>query len=571
MTNVRKINHKSDFDFILVVKDSQGNDVGFPDYDFSGSVSVGEPCKATSRKFPFSRKGDTLVNCFNDNGKIHIVCNDHHLSKGQLWVELKAEVPNGIYSDGSELIVIPQQIGIELVCEKGDIPTDVDSEFVVPFIYTSAYEMAKRAGYDGTEEEYADFTNRLPSVVKSAEQAVTDASQALQKAEEAAQELGATIEKANLAADAALQNASIAADSADIAKQSANNADAAAAAAMTAAGNAENAANEANETKKAVQEINERIGANENSRVEAETERVNSEIKRLSEEEKRVADENKRVAAENERVQNEENRIKEFETFKDDYIQKPNGGIDGQVLTKHGDTVVWSDVINKDLSNNKDLFIDIWNACCQGYGKYNSETELFELNGLTDITYQEAINIYLCYFASFTLEKNKNIYRNKVRTVFPIPTNYTSSTNCSQLFENCNELKVVRFITYWRDSGTGLFSNCSKLETIYGTIESVKDGGSWFSNCNSLRNINMLTKVNVVDLRSCSLITYTSIKYTVDNNHTVTTNPITIKVHSNIYNALTGSAAYPFNGGTQEQWQQLLIDATEKQITFATA
>lgn len=563
MTKVRKINHKSDFDFILVVKDSQGNDVGFPDYDFSGSVSVGEPCKATSRKFPFSRKGNTLVNCFNDNGKIHIVCNDHHLSKGQLWVELKAEVPNGIYSDGSELIVIPQQIGIELVCEKGDIPTDVDSEFVVPFIYTSAYEMAKRAGYDGTEEEYADFANRLPSVVKSAEQAVTDAAQALKKAEEAAQESEAIIEKANLAADAALQNAGIA-------KQSANSAGAAATAATTAAGNASQAANAANETKQELLATNERIETKENSRVVAEAERVTDENKRLEAEVKRIADENKRVVAEAERVSNEENRIKEFASFKDDYVQKPKSGSDGQVLTKHGDTVVWSDEIKKQL------FIDLWNNACKSAdkpGKYNEETDFFEWNGLTDITYEEAIDIYT-YYTPFVKSYGYAYYSSKIRANIPIPFT-TVRGEVSSMFCECKNLEIATLYGVTLDHTPNTFKNCRKLRRV--NVSYNCRGGGYFPDSPLLEYVDFYWDKwgnSEIDLTPNPLLTYVTFKNAITNSSkSIEDNPESkrvIKVHSNIYNALIGNAEYPFNEGTQEQWQQLLTDATEKQITFAT-
>lgn len=40
------------------------------------------------------------------------------------------------------------------------------------------------------------------------------------------------------------------------------------------------------------------------------------------------------------------------------------------------------------------LFIDMWNAACGKWGRYNPLTGYFELNGLTDITYGQAIEIY---------------------------------------------------------------------------------------------------------------------------------------------------------------------------------
>lgn len=40
------------------------------------------------------------------------------------------------------------------------------------------------------------------------------------------------------------------------------------------------------------------------------------------------------------------------------------------------------------------FFIDLWNTACGVWGRYNEETGYFELNGLTDISYEEAIQIY---------------------------------------------------------------------------------------------------------------------------------------------------------------------------------
>lgn len=46
------------------------------------------------------------------------------------------------------------------------------------------------------------------------------------------------------------------------------------------------------------------------------------------------------------------------------------------------------------LSPKEALFIDLWNNACGSYGRYNAETGYFELNGLTDIGYDEALKIF---------------------------------------------------------------------------------------------------------------------------------------------------------------------------------
>lgn len=128
-----KINYKSDFDFILRIKshDTQGGfvDVGFPEYDFSGYIYT-----RGMRKFEFGKKGETLTHCFNDGGKIHIVANDHKLFAGVVYVDFYAEIPNGIYPDGSRLTVTNCLTDVELVEGCGDDFENIEVEIIAPYI-----------------------------------------------------------------------------------------------------------------------------------------------------------------------------------------------------------------------------------------------------------------------------------------------------------------------------------------------------------------------------------------------------------------------------------------------------
>ena len=123
-----RINHRSDFDFVLTIK-NQGEDIGFPPYDFVGTLRT----KGT-RTFEFSKKGDVLVNCFNDNGKLHVVANAHNLFPGTLHIDFDAEIPNDIYPDGSKLTVTDCPTSIELVDGCADEATEVQVELIAPYI-----------------------------------------------------------------------------------------------------------------------------------------------------------------------------------------------------------------------------------------------------------------------------------------------------------------------------------------------------------------------------------------------------------------------------------------------------
>lgn len=122
-----KINYKSDFDFILTLRDAQGNDIGFPKFNWEARFWTFSPmCAMTA-----SCHDGECVNCFNDNGKIHIVFNAPTLGCGQLRVELVTHRENDIYPDGERTLYTPDVLDIELVSGKGDAE-DVNADIVFP-------------------------------------------------------------------------------------------------------------------------------------------------------------------------------------------------------------------------------------------------------------------------------------------------------------------------------------------------------------------------------------------------------------------------------------------------------
>ena len=160
---MRKINYKSDFDFILRLKDCNRKDVSWPSFDWDARFWTSTRANAVSA----SCKGGQLSNCFNDNGLIHIVLDNHHLSKGKLEMEFHAELPNGIYPDGVEDVFAPQPLDIMLVDGQGDCFTEAEVEYILPFAVVTAYDTARAAGFDGTAEEYYAGLSALPALSAS--------------------------------------------------------------------------------------------------------------------------------------------------------------------------------------------------------------------------------------------------------------------------------------------------------------------------------------------------------------------------------------------------------------------
>lgn len=132
-TETKKINYKSDFDFKLKIKSlgAEGSyvDVGFPTYDFKGYLYT-----RGMRKYEFGKQDEKLLNCFNDNGTIHIVANNHSLFSGVVKIDFYIDIPNDIYPDNHKLIVTNCATTIELVEGCGDEFTAEEIEIVAPYI-----------------------------------------------------------------------------------------------------------------------------------------------------------------------------------------------------------------------------------------------------------------------------------------------------------------------------------------------------------------------------------------------------------------------------------------------------
>ena len=161
-----KVNYKSDFDFILTIKDCQGNDIGFPKFDWEAKFYSSQTKIIV---YTVSFKDGVFTNCFNDEGKIHCVFDNHRLSAGELCMEFKAYTPNVIYPDKTKDIYTPMSTGIELVCGAGDCGSTASVEVVASFVYLTAYELAVKNGYEGTLEEYTEYVNKFPQVVETSE------------------------------------------------------------------------------------------------------------------------------------------------------------------------------------------------------------------------------------------------------------------------------------------------------------------------------------------------------------------------------------------------------------------
>lgn len=199
---MQTINYKSDFDFILRLyacgplgADSR-QELGFPDYDWTARIWTGVKANA----YVVSCIGGKCVNCFNDEGRIHVVMNSHHLTPGELQIEFTALLPDDMYPDGDERHVIPAPLGVILTKGAAPGPSQFEVEIMLPYI-KFRYE-------DLTEEEKAEMGRPAVeaaaaalSAAESADSAATEARSATERAV-AATEAAEKAESATVEAEA---------------------------------------------------------------------------------------------------------------------------------------------------------------------------------------------------------------------------------------------------------------------------------------------------------------------------------------------------------------------------------
>ena len=220
-----KINYKSDFDFIANLKalGADGNEVeiGFPSYDFEAVLTT--DCSGYNKHYVASQKNGVTTNCFNDNGKLHIICDNHKLSVGELKLTFNAYLPNNIYPDGSQKVVADYDMNIELVVENTDV-NSAEVDVLLPFFYDSAYNQAVQGGYQGTQAEYFALASQLPNAVEVANSVKGSADSLAESAEQIGgniEALSGVVESIEKGANTIESNADTLAESANIVKTSA--------------------------------------------------------------------------------------------------------------------------------------------------------------------------------------------------------------------------------------------------------------------------------------------------------------------------------------------------------------
>lgn len=164
-------NVHEDFDFTLSPHICTGQEITFPPYNFIGRIYSRQVGNVSKKFYEFSKKGDKLTNCYDDNGRIHVVMDHHGLPAGRLALEFLSFLPDPSYPDGSRAVPHAQLLNIVLVNGPVNYSCNgFDVEMTLPYVWISAYELAKSAGYTGTEDEYMQALLSIGEIGKLAEE-----------------------------------------------------------------------------------------------------------------------------------------------------------------------------------------------------------------------------------------------------------------------------------------------------------------------------------------------------------------------------------------------------------------
>lgn len=508
---------------MMVLRDCRGEEAGFPDYDWEALLYT-RGNKANGYRAWY--RGGVCGNCFDDGGRVHVVVDGHCLGQGELFVDFRASLPDGIYPDGSRDEVSPQPTGIELVAGKGDCGTTAEVELMLPYIKGDAFT-------------YEDFT---PEQIADLKRPATEAAGRLDDFVRTASEAEA-----------------VRAD-------------------------------------------------NEKSRVSAEAARERREELRVSAEEARIVDETKRREAEAERAEAEEGRrtaererAAEFATWETEIDGKAERselsnivGIPAEEAIGDIEPTLVTEALRKvpqvltpeeqaqvktNLAISKmELFDDMWRAAVGIWGDIDhghyedGVNKPYYLNELW-LTYEEAVQttIYGNHFGGGQAYINTNSGM-LIRTNLP-PVDIVGGQVCSckMMFLGQSKLEVARVSGF--PSGTitlggnsyAMFGTCPKLHTVLGIIDmaniaAAERNSTPFHNCPALTNVKIYKLKVSLFLGSCAAISLESLSYLVAN--AANTTAITITVHPDVYAKLTDES--------NTEWHQVLLDAAEKNITFAT-
>lgn len=184
---------------------------------------------------------------------------------------------------------------------------------------------------------------------------------------------------------------------------------------------------------------------------------------------------------------------------------------------------------------------------------WNAKTGFWELNGLTDITNEQMLTIYVetNNFLMYQSNMEACYCFSNCRTNIPnIP--YLSSigrlrSNWNDFFRQSGNIEVIvlkNFYNYFFKPNTinGAFYYCPNLRVIDGVLDvsnCTKTNSNDFLNCGKLESVKLYKLNYSIGLASCKMLSSESVQYMIENATDAT---ITITLHPEAYDRAIADA-----------------------------
>lgn len=552
---MKHIYYKNDFAVEITLINASGEVIAPPDWQWHIEFTNGRRKYICSvDKGNANVVGNTIM-CYLDN---------HKFCCGEIGYKFVQAIPDINYLDGFQNLITPKALPIELWEQESDNDVNIQSSVVPAYVVYDAYMTAKANGYEGTAEEFYDALNHIVEInKKEAERVEAEANRVT--AEQQRVENFAAMESALTTATTKANTATIAAEqSAERANTAADNADVATSNATTATTQATTATKRANDV---------------SSDLEAKRE---ADYWRGSKGEKGDKGDTGAKGDRGEKGDQGERGLQGVQGVKGDDGVSPtvttsktgkvttieitdangvhtatvNDGDSVEVVQSTGTSttaVMSQKASTMAFAANTPSGDPMHNLYVAVGAVWNAKTGFWELNGLTDITNEQMLTIYVETNNFLMNQSNMQACYcfSKCRTNIPnIP--YLSSigrlrSDWSDFFRQSSNIEVIvlnNFYNYFFKPNTinGAFYYCSKLRLIDGVLDvskCTKINSNDFLNCSKLESVKLYKLNYSIGLAYCKMLSSESVQYMIENATDAT---ITITLHPEAYDRAIADA-----------------------------
>lgn len=207
-----------------------------------------------------------------------------------------------------------------------------------------------------------------------------------------------------------------------------------------------------------------------------------------------------------------------------------------------------------------ELLCDLLSAAAGGYGYARMTDGEFDckVNELR-LTYAEAVAVYEAYHKG--VDQDEALAKLAVRTNIPVRGQWGGSL--TRYAQGNTTVEVLNLpMNLMLDNNQQAFYGCTNLRRVYGLYHlNGRIDQHAFYNCRRLEYVAINKLKGDLRLDWSPLLSLESLQYLVAN--AANTGSITITVHADVFTKLTDES--------NTEWHQVLLDAAEKDIIFATA